>query len=74
MKTTAFMGEPDLRSVRLTARERATIAQAATILETLRAALEDGREDFDDETVIDVALAAHTCRFVASETAIDIRI
>lgn len=54
------MGCGDLRSIRLTARERATLASAARILEELR-----GRRESDDDALgVDVALAAYTVREV----------
>lgn len=62
MRLAYFMGERDLASVRLTTRERATLAAAAALLDRLR----ELREDADDDLTVDVAMAGHTCRELAS--------
>ncbi len=72
MKTQAYLGEHDLRSVYLTPREKTTLTRAAEILQELRERLEDGRQDWDDGPIVDIALAAHTCRDVVAEESLAI--
>ena len=63
MKIVYFMGERDLPSVRLTARETGTLLAAGRILAQLR----ELRDDADDDLTTDVALASHTCLEIGTE-------
>jgi hypothetical protein len=48
----------ELRSIRLTSAERATLARAATLLERLR----ELRQFDDDDLGVDIALSGYTLR------------
>lgn len=72
MQVKAYFGEHDLRSIYLSAAERRTLERAAEILQRLRETLEDGREDWDEDMIVDVAMAAHTCRDVLAEDSLPI--
>ncbi|MDH4038813.1 MAG: hypothetical protein OEV86_15170 [Candidatus Krumholzibacteria bacterium] len=53
---------------RLTARERATLRNASLILHAIR----DASDDDDASFVVDIALAAYTCRELADAETIDL--
>ena len=65
-KRTFAFGERDLPEVRLTPKERATLAAAARILGQVR----EMRQDSDDDLTTDIALAHHTCLELAEDVVV----
>lgn len=68
MKTTHFMGEPDLIDAILSGAERAALRTASRVLFQLR----ELRNDADDDQTTDFALAAYVCAEVAESHSVKV--
>lgn len=60
-----------IRTLRLSARERATLARAANLLAAIRERATNAEDD-PSEILTDIALAAYTCADLANEGRLDL--